>query len=85
LSEIFPENLKFFSVRIENFLDRIHDPQISKRIDAAGVTGDWGSRGLGVATEIYCSTDRWTERVRKNYICPATERSFTYKLFSFAY
>ena len=25
--EFFPENMKFFSVRIENFLDRIDDPQ----------------------------------------------------------
>ena len=33
--EIVPENLKFFPVRIENFLNRIHDPQDSKRIDAA--------------------------------------------------
>ena len=24
--KFFPENLKLFSVRIENFLDRIHDP-----------------------------------------------------------
>ena len=32
---IFPDNLKFVSVRIENFLDRIHDPPDKKRIDAA--------------------------------------------------
>ena len=30
----FSGKSEFFSVGIENFLERIHDPQISKRIDA---------------------------------------------------
>ena len=32
---------EIFSVRIENFLHRIHDPQISKRIDAAEAVGPY--------------------------------------------
>jgi len=36
-SEIFHENRKFLSVGIENFCDRIHDPQTSNQIDAAAI------------------------------------------------
>ena len=60
-TEIFPENLEFFSAGIENFCNRIHDPQTSNQIDAAARNSRFSSwtRSVAwklVALRMWCTT-----------------------------
>src|SRR6218665_2289154 len=54
----FPENRKFFSVRIDNFWDRIHDPQIWNQIDAAGCDNGFKRELL----KVYFTIEKWRHK-----------------------